>query len=108
MSSKFKKKKEDFVCGNCGTEIKGDGFTNHCPKCLYSKHVDIFPGDRAENCGGLMKPISVEESGGEWSLTHKCLKCGKEQKNKTSKEDDFEEVVRISVPPGGIEPSTIP
>ena len=42
-SLKFKRKKENFVCENCGAEVKGDGFTNHCPKCLYSKHVDIFP-----------------------------------------------------------------
>ena len=55
-----------------------------------------------------MKPISAEESGEKWSLVHKCLKCGKEQKNKISKEDDFGEVVKISVPPGGIEPSIIP
>lgn len=95
-SLKFKKKKENFVCQNCGLEVIGDGFTNHCPKCLYSKHVDIFPGDRAETCGGLMKSISAEESGREWSITHKCQKCGKEQKNKISKEDNFDEVIKIS------------
>jgi DNA-directed RNA polymerase subunit M/transcription elongation factor TFIIS len=96
MSSKFKRTKENFVCGNCGEEVKGDGFTNHCPKCLYSKHVDIFPGDRAEVCGGLMKPVSADESGGEWSIIHRCQKCGKEQKNKISKADDFDEVIKIS------------
>jgi hypothetical protein len=96
MSSKFKRKIEDFVCENCGAKVKGNGFTNHCPKCLYSKHVDIFPGDRAEICGGLMGPISSEENGGEWSIVHKCQKCGKIQKNKISKEDDFEEVIKIS------------
>jgi hypothetical protein len=95
-SLKFKKKKEDFVCENCGAEVVGDGFTNHCPKCLYSKHVDIFPGDRTADCGGLMKPISAEESGGEWSVVHHCLKCGKEQKNKISSDDNFDEVVKIS------------
>ena len=92
---KFKKKKEDFVCENCGTKVEGDGWTNHCPKCLYSKHVDIFLGDRAEVCGGLMKAISAEESGGEWSIIHKCQKCNKEQKNKISKRDDFDEVIKI-------------
>ena len=96
MSSKFKRKKEDFVCDNCGIEVRGSGYTNHCPKCLYSKHVDIFPGDRAETCNGLMRPISAQESGGEWSITHKCLKCGKIQKNKISKDDDFGKVVEIS------------
>jgi hypothetical protein len=96
MSSKFKRKKEDFICENCGTEVKGNGFTNHCPKCLYSKHVDVFPGDRAETCGGLMKPVTTGESGEEWFIIHKCQKCGKEQKNKTSKEDDFDEIIKIS------------
>ena len=95
MSSKFKRKIEDFVCENCGMEVKGNGFTNHCPKCLYSRHVDIFPGDRSETCVSLMMPISAKESRGEWSIIHKCQKCGKEQKNKISKEDDFEEVVKI-------------
>jgi hypothetical protein len=103
MSSKFKKKKEDFVCENCGAEVKGDGFTNHCPKCLYSKHVDIFPGDRLETCGGPMKPISTEESGGEWSIINKCQKCGKLQKNKISKEDDFNKVVEISTKKSGLD-----
>jgi hypothetical protein len=110
MSLKFKKKKEDFVCENpdaggsggrlerrpCNTLVKGDGFTNHCSKCLYSKHVDIFPVDRSETCGGLMKPISAEENGGEWSVIHKCLECSKIQKNKISKEYNFEEVIKIS------------
>jgi rubrerythrin len=97
MSSKFKKKIENFVCENCGFEVKGNGFTNHCPNCLYSKHVDIFPGDREEDCKGLMEPVSAEESGGEWSIIHKCKKCGKIQKNKISPDDDFDKVVEISV-----------
>lgn len=96
MSSKFKRKIEDFVCQNCGFEVKGNGFTNHCPKCLYSKHVDIFPGDRSEDCGGLMAPINAEEGGGEWSIIHKCQRCSKLQKNKISKEDDFDKVVEIN------------
>jgi hypothetical protein len=94
--SKFKKKIEDFVCENCKAEVKGNGFTNHCPHCLWSKHVDIFPGDRAETCEGLMKPIDMEESRGEWSIIHKCQLCSKIQKNKTSKEDDFDKIVKIS------------
>lgn len=95
--SKFKKKKEDFICENCGKEVVGSGFTNHCPACLYSKHVDIFPGDRAEVCGSLMEPISAGQDGGEWSIVHKCLKCGKMQKNKISKQDSFDEIIKISI-----------
>lgn len=103
--SRFKKKKEDFICENCGKEVIGSGFTNHCPVCLYSKHVDIFPGDRAllrqgsagQACESMMIPISAEQSGGEWLIVHRCLKCGKMQKNKISKQDDFDEVIKISI-----------
>ncbi|MEK7061411.1 MAG: RNHCP domain-containing protein, partial [Patescibacteria group bacterium] len=43
----FVKKIEDFVCKVCGTKVKGTGYTNHCPNCLYSLHVDEeVPGDR--------------------------------------------------------------
>ncbi|MST04461.1 MAG: RNHCP domain-containing protein [Candidatus Pacebacteria bacterium] len=55
----FIKVKEDFVCENCKTEVKGNGYTNHCPVCLYSKHVDVDPGDRLSKCGGLMKPMGL-------------------------------------------------
>jgi DNA-directed RNA polymerase subunit M/transcription elongation factor TFIIS len=58
--------------------------------------VDIFPGDRAESCGGLMEPITAGENGGEWFIVHKCKKCGREQKNRISKEDDFDEIIKIS------------
>ena len=56
----FQRKKENFVCEHCGQEVIGNGYTNHCPSCLHSKHVDINPGDRAETCGGLMEPVDLE------------------------------------------------
>lgn len=96
MSNLFRKKKENFKCENCGHEVKGNGYTNHCPICLYSKHVDIFPGDRLEKCKGLMKPISVDKKDGEYVLIHKCIKCGVEKRNKVSKEDNFEEIIKLS------------
>ena len=47
---------EDFICENCGAKVSKSDYTarDHCPLCLYSKHVDINPGDRANNCKGLM------------------------------------------------------
>lgn len=49
---------EDFVCEVCGTKVKGTSYTNHCPNCLWSKHVDQnVPGDRAELCHGLKANI---------------------------------------------------
>jgi hypothetical protein len=91
----FIKNKEDFVCENCGEENTGDGYTNHCKSCLYSKHVDINPGDRASKCGGLMEPLEVEKKGEEYIITHQCLECGHEKKNKSSLGDDKEEIVEL-------------
>ncbi len=89
MSKKFIKNQEDFTCDNCGAEVLGTGYTNHCPHCLWSKHVDIDPGDRAETCGGLMKPISVIKQGDNFILIHQCLDCGEERRNKAAVDDDI-------------------
>ena len=96
MTKKFQRNIEDFKCENCGNEVVGNGYTNHCPKCLYSKHVDINPGDRASSCGGLMEPISIEKKNGEERIIHKCKKCGFEKANKIQKDDNFDLVVEIS------------
>lgn len=88
MSSTFKKKKEDFECEQCGATVIGDGYTNHCTECLYSKHVDIHPGDREATCGGLMKPIAIEKKGDNIVITHRCEKCDHTKKNKWQKNDN--------------------
>ncbi len=91
----FKKTTENFICENCGEGVDGNGYTNHCPHCLWSKHVDNDPGDRANECNGLMCPIGTEENGGEWRVIQKCQKCGKIHKNKLSPEDKFDKVVQV-------------
>ncbi|MDR0423029.1 MAG: RNHCP domain-containing protein, partial [Rickettsiales bacterium] len=73
-AKKFIKKVENFVCEQCGFEVLGSGYTNHCPNCLYSKHVDINPGDRLCECEGLMLPIDIEQKGGKFIIVHKCQK----------------------------------
>jgi hypothetical protein len=92
----FQKKKEDFVCGYCDEFVSGNGYTNHCSRCLYSKHVDIFPGDRKAQCGGLMEPVSFEQKGEEYLIIHRCLSCGYEKKNKTAENDNFEVLLGIA------------
>ncbi len=84
------------MCGNCGREVTGNGYTNHCPACLWSKHVDKNPGDRAEDCGGMMKPVGVTKEGSEYILTHLCTVCGFERRKKVEKEDSFDEVIKLS------------
>jgi len=89
MSTTFKKNKEDFVCEHCGQAVKGTGYTNHCPKCLWSKHVDKNPGDRLEKCAGMMAPFKLEMEKDEFILSNKCVKCGYVKRNKTALEDDL-------------------
>lgn len=95
MEKKFQRNIENFFCEKCKFFVEGSGYTNHCPKCLWSKHVDINPGDRSEKCGGMMKPILVEKDGDGYDVVHKCVICGKERRNKILKTDDFDALIKV-------------
>jgi len=93
----FQKTKEDFICGHCGGAVAGDGYTNHCPRCLWSKHVDVDPGDRAAECHGLMEPVSVEGStGAGYRIRHRCKTCGHEKMNDASPLDSTDALVALA------------
>ena len=92
----FQRRMEDFRCEHCGFFITGNGYTNHCPKCLYSKHVDVFPGDRKEVCGGLMEPVLLEKEKNTEKLTQQCVSCGFQRKNKVDAQDEFEALLAVS------------
>ena len=94
-SKRFQKRIENFVCEHCGASVVGNGYTNHCPKCLWSLHVDIFPGDRAAHCGGRMEPVSAMLEQGEWQVRHRCLLCGYEKKNRLAADDDMHVLANI-------------
>ena len=93
---KFQRVIEDFVCGHCGTAVQGNGYTNHCPRCLWSKHVDVYPGDRAAVCGGLMEPIAIEGSTPAYRVVHRCRKCSFVHRNSIQEEDDQEAVIVLA------------
>jgi hypothetical protein len=93
---KFIRKIEDFVCGHCGAKVKGNGYTNHCPKCLWSRHVDNYPGDRANPCGGLMEPVWLELKNGKYHIKHKCTKCNAEARCTASDKDDISALAALS------------
>ncbi len=92
----FTRRTEDFDCAVCHTHVTGNGYTNHCPTCLYSKHVDINPGDRASPCHGLMRPIGLDTKNGQQYIIHQCEKCGFTRRNKVSPDDDFRAVMALS------------
>ncbi|MEK7628358.1 MAG: RNHCP domain-containing protein [Patescibacteria group bacterium] len=86
---------EDFTCAQCGLLVLGDGYTNHCTACLWSKHVDVEPGDRAATCGGMMKPIAGIRKGDLWVVRQKCEQCGHERENRLSARDSFGVLVML-------------
>ena len=95
----FKKLDSGFICENCKKEVQPLGYTsrNHCPHCLHSLHVDITPGDRANPCKGLLKPIGIEQNSKKgYVIVFKCTKCGKITRNKCAEDDDFNEVLKVS------------
>ena len=83
----------EFRCGNCKQIIShnapGSGHRNHCPLCLWSRHVDVRPGDRASDCQGQMEPIAVwVKNDNEWSLVHRCKRCGETRTNRIAADDN--------------------
>ena len=93
------KNDNSFVCVNCGKQVDKLKYTsrNHCPFCLHSLHVDIVPGDRANTCGGIMKPISIESNQKKgYIITFKCKKCGEIKRNKSADDDDFVVLLEIA------------
>lgn len=96
MAKNFTRKVENFTCEVCDEDVIGNGYTNHCPSCLSSKHVDIQPGDRASDCGGVMYAVGYElRNGKEWIL-HRCEGCGFERRNHVRPEDNRDAIRALS------------
>ncbi|TSC79025.1 MAG: hypothetical protein G01um101425_871 [Candidatus Peregrinibacteria bacterium Gr01-1014_25] len=90
----FIPREEAFTCGHCGVHVEPLGagtYRNHCPMCLWSRHVDEHgPGDRAALCKGMMEPESVDfRSKKGWMIIHHCTVCGKRQPNKCAPDDSL-------------------
>ena len=95
MTLNFKRVVEDFVCEHCGSRVKGSGYTNHCPDCLWSKHVDNTPGDRSARCGGLMEPVGVTVGAKGNMIIHHCTLCREGKTNKASADDNHDIMLNI-------------
>ena len=95
---RFNELDEGFICEHCQKEVKPLGYTSrdHCPYCLYSKHVDINPGDRENTCRGLLKPIEIEKFKDTYKIVYKCDKCNQLHKNIMATDDDFDKIIELS------------
>jgi hypothetical protein len=85
---------------SCAPSVAGVQNRNHCPACLWSRHLDVDPGDRASDCLSSMEPIAITVRGdGEWVLIHRCQGCGTLSSNRTAGDDNPLLLVRIAVKP---------
>lgn len=99
-----------FECQNCHKFVPinkkmGVANRNHCPFCLFSKHVDKIAGDRAENCYGSMKAIGLTlkktktnkygPSTGELMIIHQCLTCSQFAINRIAADDSTKMIEKV-------------
>ena len=102
---RFSKNDDGFFCANCGHRVEPLGYIsrNHCPRCLCSLHVDENPGDRANDCHGVMDPIRVETDPRKgYIIVHKCRKCGAIKRNRAAhtaqvQPDDLSLLIKLTV-----------
>ncbi|MGE5455848.1 MAG: RNHCP domain-containing protein [Ignavibacteriales bacterium] len=96
---KFTMKDESFICENCAKKVNKLDYTarDHCPYCLYSKHIDINPGDRMNKCLGLMEPIGIEKFKDSYKILYKCEKCNEPHKNIMAKDDNMDLIIELSI-----------
>jgi hypothetical protein len=102
---------QDFKCRQCGffvtasRELSGVNNRNHCPRCLWSRHMDLnAPGDRRSECLSRMQPIGLTikqtnkrygDNQGELMLVHHCTGCGKISINRVAGDDDTPMLYRL-------------
>ena len=103
-TKRFQKNDAGFIRKNCGEEVLPLGYTsrNHCPFCLYSLHVDVNPGDRANECGGPLRPVRAEPDPKRgYVIVHRCEKCGGTSRCRAAHEakvqpDDIRKIIKLT------------
>lgn len=100
----FKKINDEFICENCQRQVPKAEKTcrNHCPFCLHSKHVDVKPGDRANDCLGLLRPVGYHFHPKKGlMIDFHCQSCQAKTRNiaireDNIQEDDYEQILSLS------------
>ena len=93
-----------FACAHCGAPVSGTApgtsHRNHCPRCLWSLHVDLRMGDCRLACRGEMEPVAVgTQPNGEWSIVHRCRRCGMVRMNRIAGDDGELPLVSLALRP---------
>lgn len=108
-----------FQCQHCHYHVVTEAFfsgvqnRNHCPYCLWSKHVDLYrAGDRMAACKATMQPVGLTfkktpkkygSDSGELMLIHRCTDCGAISINRLAADDDPEHLLGLITRPGNID-----
>ena len=89
---------DNFICENCKRNVNKLEYSarDHCPYCLYSKHLDIMPGDRKNECKGLLKPIGIEKYRDTYKIIYQCEKCKQIHKNIMANDDNMDLIIELS------------
>lgn len=98
-----------FNCVHCANQVQSDsGLSgvqnrNHCPLCLWSRHVDLWQaGDRLCACKMPMQPIGLTfkksrnrygTSKGELMIIHQCQACQAFSINRIAADDDVQTLI---------------
>ena len=106
-----------FQCRRCHNHVllnplfSGVRNRNHCPYCLWSRHVDLHrAGDRLSACKADMQPVGLTlkktpkkygAAAGELMIIHRCIECGAISINRLAADDDPEGILRL-VPLSGV------
>jgi hypothetical protein len=102
----------DFRCSHCRQIVSANPILsgvqnrNHCPYCLWSRHVDLIQaGDRMSACKAKMRPVGLtlkrtlkrygSACAGELMLIHECIECGKVSINRIAADDFAESLFEI-------------
>ncbi len=95
----FVQNNQEFQCLNCNCEVKihPTSSRDHCNLCLYGLHIDINPGDRQNQCKGLLKPISIDKRNSKTQICYECESCGSKTRNIVAPDDDYDKIVEISL-----------
>jgi hypothetical protein len=104
MSHKSRIEHHGFTCIRCNYQSPAQSFgtrhRNHCPCCLWSRHVDEEPGDRAAACREAMEPIAIEvRRDGEWAIIHRCVACGAIKTNRIAGDDHERSLLALALRP---------
>lgn len=103
---------QDFRCLHCKSHVSvshrlsGVQNRNHCPYCLWSRHVDLTKaGDREADCQGPMEPVGLtlkstrkkysSPMSGELMVIHRCTGCGKISINRIAADDDARLILQV-------------